>query len=128
MAMKTWLAAAGCACALAAAGMPAQKELEKAQGIVTEVMRSEVAAFNAKRKSADDVAEAALRYADEAQGEAARFLLLKGALFYRVRATNYDGAMDVVAKMRRDVKDVPDKTIVEILSSVLRRVPRKHCG
>ena len=128
MTMKTWLVTAVCACALAAGAMPSQKELEKAQGIVTEVMRSEVAAFNAKKKSADDVANAAIKYADEAQGDAARFLLLKGALFYRVRAANYDGAMDVVAKIRRDIKDVPDKTIVEILSGVLRRVPRKHCG
>ena len=128
MMIKTWMAAAGCACALAAGAMPSQKELEKAQGIVTEVMRSEVAAFNAKKKSADDVANAAIKYADEAQGDAARFLLLKGALFYRVRAANYDGAMDVVAKIRSDVKDVPDKTIVDILSGVLRRVPRKHCG
>ena len=83
---KTWLAAVGCACTLAASGMPTQAELEKAQGLVTELMRSDVANFNERKMSAADVATAALKYAGEAQSEAARFLLLKGAFFYRVRA------------------------------------------
>ena len=124
---KTAMVAA-CACALAAHGMPSQAELQQAQGVVTEVMRSDVAAFNAGKKKPAEVADAALRYAGEAQGEAARFLLIKGAFYYRMRAGDYDGAMDAIAQMRRDIADVPDKTIADILSGALRRVPRKHCG
>ena len=128
MTTKTCLLAVGCACALAASGMPSQAELQKAQSIVNEVMRSDVAAFNAGKKKAAEVADAALKYAGEAQGESARFLLLKGAFFYRMRAGDYDGAMAVIAQMRREIADVPDKTIASILSSALRRVPRTHCG
>ncbi len=128
MMTKTCLLAVGCACALAASGMPSQAELQKAQSIVNEVMRSDVAAFNAGKKKAAEVADAALKYAGEAQGESARFLLLKGAFFYRMRAGDYDGAMAVIAQMRREIADVPDKTIASILSSALRRVPRTHCG
>ncbi len=128
MTTKTWLAAVGCACTLVASGMPSQAELQKAQSIVNEVMRSDVAAFNAGKKKAAEVADAALKYASEAQGESARFLLLKGAFFYRMRAGDYDGAMAVIAQMRREIADVPDKTIASILSSALRRVPRTHCG
>lgn len=128
MTTKTCLLAVGCAYALAASGMPSQAELQKAQSIVNEVMRSDVAAFNAGKKKAAEVADAALKYAGEAQGESARFLLLKGAFFYRMRAGDYDGAMAVIAQMRREIADVPDKTIASILSSALRRVPRTHCG
>ena len=125
---KTWLAAVGCACTLAASGMPTQAELEKAQGLVTELMRSDVANFNERKMSAADVATAALKYAGEAQSEAARFLLLKGAFFYRVRAEDYDGAMDVISKIRHDINDVPDATLVKILSGAVRRIPRKSAG
>ena len=125
---KTWLAAVGCACTLAASGMPTQAELEKAQGLVTELMRSDVANFNERKMSAADVATAALKYAGEAQSEAARFLLLKGAFFYRVRAEDYDGAMDVISKIRNDINDVPDATLVNILSSAIRSIPRKRAG
>ena len=120
--------AVACVCALAAHGMPSQQELREAQNIVNEVMRSDVAAFNAGKKKPTEVADAALRYADEAQGEAARFLLLKGAFYYRMRAADYGGAMAVISQMRRDIADVPDETVVELLSGALRRVPRKHCG
>ncbi len=125
---KTWLAAVGCACTLAASGMPTQAELEKAQGLVTELMRSDVANFNERKMSASDVATAALKYAGEAQSEAARFLLLKGAFFYRVRAEDYDGAMDVISKIRNDINDVPDASLVNILSSAIRSIPRKRAG
>ena len=125
---KTWLAAVGCACTLAASGMPTHAELEKAQGLVTELMRSDVANFNERKMSAADVATAALKYAGEAQSEAARFLLLKGAFFYRVRAEDYDGAMDVISKIRNDINDVPDATLVNILSSAIRSIPRKRAG
>ena len=128
MTTKTWLAAVGCACILAASGMPTQAELEKVQGLVTELMRSDVANFNARKMSAADVATAALKYAGEAESEAARFLLLKGAFFYRVRAEDYDGAMDVISKIRHDINDVPDATLVKILSSAIRRIPRKSAG
>ena len=128
MTTKTWLAAVGCACTLAASGMPTQAELEKAQGLVTELMRSDVANFNERKMSAADVATAALKYAGEAQSEAARFLLLKGAFFYRVRAEDYDGAMAVISKIRNDINDVPDATLVNILSSAIRSIPRKRAG
>ena len=128
MTTKTWLAAVGCACTLAVSGMPTQAELEKVQGLVTELMRSDVANFNARKMSAADVATSALKYAGEAQSEAARFLLLKGAFFYRVRAEDYDGAMDVISKIRHDINDVPDATLVKILSSAIRRIPRKSAG
>ena len=128
MTTKTWLAAVGCACTLAVSGMPTQAELEKVQGLVTELMRSDVANFNARKMSAADVATSALKYAGEAQSEASRFLLLKGAFFYRVRAEDYDGAMDVISKIRHDINDVPDATLVKILSSAIRRIPRKSAG
>lgn len=119
---------AGCACALTAAAFPPEMELKKAEKIVKEIMSSDVAAFNAKGKTAADVARAALKYADEADGEAARFLLLKGAFVYQVRAADYDGAKATIGRIRAEIDNVPDKIVADMLASSLRRVPRKHCG
>ena len=126
MTAKTWLAAIGCACSLVAGAMPTQKELKKVEGLVYELMRSDIADFNARKKSATDVAASAVKYADEAQGEASRFLLLKGAFFYRVQAEDYDGAMNVISKLRADIADVPDKTLAKMLSGAIRNIPRKN--
>ena len=123
-----WMLCAGSLCALAAAAFPPRAELDAAQKIVEEIMSPDVAAFKAKSKTAAEVASAALGYADEAQGEAAKFLLLKGAFFFQMRATDYDGAKATIGRIRGEIADVPDKVVVDMLASALRRVPRKHCG
>ncbi len=126
--MARFMVFAGCACVLTATAFPPRMELDKAEKIVTEIMSSDVAAFKAKGKSAADVASAALKYADEANGEAARFLLLKGAFVYQVRAQDYDGAKATIGRIRAEIDNVPDKVVADMLASSLRRVPRKHCG
>ena len=126
--MARLIVLAGCAYALAAAAFPSRAELDKAEKLVNEIMSADVAAFKAKSKTAADVASAALGYADEAPGEAARFLLLKGAFVFQVRAADYDGAKATVGRIRAEISGVPDKVVADMLSSALRRVPRKHCG
>ena len=128
MTAKTWLAAIGCACSLVAGAMPTQKELKKVERLVYELMRSDIADFNARKKSATDVAASAVKYADEAKSEASRFLLLKGAFIYSVRGEDYDGAMKIISKLRDEIADVPDKTLVKLFSDVLRQVSRKNAG
>ena len=126
--MAKFMVVAGCACALTATAFPPRMELDKAEKIVAEVMSSDVAAFNSKGKTAADVARAALKYVDEAEGEAARFLLLKGAFVYQVRAADYDGAKATIGRIRAEIDNVPDKIVADMLVASLRRVPRKHCG
>ena len=126
--MARLIVLAGCAYALAAVAFPSRAELDKAEKLVNEIMSTDVAAFKAKSKTVADVASAALGYADEAQSDAARFLLLKGAFVFQVRAADYDGAKATVGRIRAEISGVPDKVVVDMLSSALRRVPRKHCG
>ena len=126
--MARLIVLAGCAYALAAAAFPSRTELDKAEKLVNEIMSTDVAAFKAKSKTAADVASAALGYANEAQSDAARFLLLKGAFVFQVRAADYDGAKATVGRIRAEISGVPDKVVADMLSSALRRVPRKHCG
>ena len=108
--------------------MPTKSQIAKAEKLVSEIMQSDVAAFKAKSKTAADVASAALGYADEAQDEAAKYVLLKGAFQFQVRAADYDGAKDTIGRIRADIADVPDKIVADMLAAALRRVPRKHCG
>ena len=113
---------------LASSAMPSTAELAKAEKIVSEVMSSDVAAYKAKAKPAAEVATAALDYADEAQSEAAKYLLLKGALQFQVRANDYDGAAATASRLRAEISDLPDQTLADILSAALRRVPRRQGG
>ena len=91
-------------------------------------MSPDVAAFKVKAKPAAEVASAALGYADEAQSEAAKYLLLKGALQFQVRAADFDGAVATAARLRAEISDLPDQTLADILSAALRRVPRRQGG
>ena len=108
--------------------MPTKSQIAKAEKLVSEIMQSDVVAFKAKSKTAADVASAALGYADEAQDEAAKYVLLKGAFQFQVRAADYDGAKDTIGRIRAEIADVPDKIVADMLVAALRRVPRKHCG
>lgn len=56
---------------LAAAAMPTKKELKAVQGVVTELMASDLQALKAEKKKPSEVAAAAEGYARDAESEAA---------------------------------------------------------
>ncbi len=118
----------GCACCFAAEAFPTKAEFKEAQSIVNELMDPEISAFNSKKKKASEVAAAALRFAGEAEGDAAKFLLYKGAFLYQMRAAEYDGAKKTIESMYANVNGVPDKVIADMLAKALKRVSRRHCS
>ena len=131
--MRIGLAAGICCLAAifaspSALAMPTKDQLAKAEKLVAEIMQSEVSAFKAKSKTAADVAAAALGYADEARTEAAKYLLLKGAFQFQVRANDYDGAAATASRLRAEISGLPDREFADILSGALRRVPRRQGG
>jgi len=116
---KLMVAAAVAACAANALAMPTKAELTKAQPLVAELMAPAMAEFKAaayKEKSAAavKVGDASSEFAKAAETEAAKFLLLKGAVSFYVRGEQYDKAADTVAALQREVKDVPPAVIAEI--------------
>lgn len=124
--MKRLIMAGLALCAAVASAMPAKKDLYKTQPLVNELMSSVVDDYKAKKKTAKDVAEIAEKFANEAEGEAAKFLLLKGAIIYYSRAAEYDKAADMVEAIKAEVKDVPPEVLSEIISKATLRIRAKN--
>ena len=105
--------------------MPTRAELSKAQPLVNELMAPALEEY----KSAADVTAGAVAVGDrartfaaEAETEAAKFLLLKGAVNYYVRGEAYDKAADVIAAMQTEIKDFTPDVVVEIVGKAKSRI------
>ena len=108
--------AVGVACA-----MPTRQEIAETRSLVAELMAPALADYKAKTKSAAEVADVSIGFAESAKSEAARYLLLRGAVSFYVRSGEYGKAADTVEKLKADVKDVPPAEIVDVISSALGR-------
>lgn len=123
-------------CAVDVLAMPTKAQLTKAQPLVAELMAPSVATYRsavAKDKSAEavKVGDISSEFAKSAKTEAAKFLLLKGAVGYYVRGEAYDKAADMIEALCQAVKDVPPDVIVEITGKATggiskMKAPRLH--
>ena len=113
-------------CSSAALAMPTQDELKKAQPLVVELIADDLAAYKAKSKKAEEIGDVSVKYAQMASTDAAKFLLLRGAISYYVRGEVYDKAAEAVELMKANVKDVPAEVIAEIISKVTIRATTKN--
>lgn len=126
----TVLAVATVAVSIAAA-MPSKSEFAKAQPIVNELMNPFINGYKAKKNTAAEVGAKAVEYSREAETEAAKFLLLKGAITYYSMAEDYDKAADAVDELASVVKDIPPDRMLDIISRATSRIseanaPRLH--
>ena len=105
--------------------MPTRAELSKAQPLVVELMGPTLEEFNSatdKTAGAVKVGENSCTFADEAETEAVKLLLLKGAVSYFVRGEAYDKAADCIAKMQSEIKDLTPETVVEIVGKATSKI------
>lgn len=114
-------------CAAGALAMPTKNELKKAQPLVAELMAPAMADFKAagtkdKAAAAVKVADTSVGFAEAAETEAAKFLLLKGAVNFYTRGEAYDKAADAVADLQAKVKDVPSEVIAEITGKATGKI------
>ena len=110
------------ACGLAAFAMPTKEELVQAQKLVEDLTADDVRALNAGTKKPGEVAAAQLAMADEAETEDGKYLLLQGAFKLYARSADYDAAADALARMRKEIADLPPEVVVELVNSEMRRV------
>ena len=101
-----------------ALAMPTRAELSKAQPLVNELMSTALDEY----KSASDKTAAAVKvgdescaFASEAETEAVKFLLLKGAVNYYVRGEAYDKAADCIDTMQAGISNLTPDVVVEIV-------------
>ena len=106
--------------------MPTEEETRRAEPAVRRIMASDHAALRARKKTHSEVADAAMKHADEAASEAEKLLLMKGAFSLCVRAGEYDRAIETIEKMQAAIPDMPDENVISIIKSSLRNVSRNE--
>ena len=124
-----WLIAVTAAVVSFAAGaMPSRMDLKKVSPTVNELMAGDMKAVKAGELKQVDAASHAVEYAREATDEASKFLFYKGAFGLYVKGRAYGDALRVLDLLRQEVKDVPDKVLLEIIGGKLKDVPRENGG
>ena len=108
-----------------ATAMPSKQEISKAQPLVAELMAPAMDDYKAKKKTAAEVADAAVAFAAEAETEAAKFMLYRSSIPYYVRGEAYDKAAEAVTLLKTSVKDVPAEVVAEIISKATVRANRE---
>lgn len=115
----------------AAFAMPTKQDISETRPIVSELMAPAIAEYKANSKSAVEIADVSLGFAESAKSEAARYLFLRGAVGYYVRGGAYGKAADTVERLKGTVKDVPPSEIASVITSAFGRdnvgkSPRLH--
>ena len=108
-----------------ALAMPSQDEISEVQPLVARLMEPSVAAFRTKKMSGSEVGDEALKLSGEAEGEAAKFLCMRGAVTYYVKDKEYDKAAKTIEDMMEQFPDMPAETLQEITSSATKGVSAK---
>lgn len=119
------ICAAAVICADTANAMPSQDEIVEVQPLVAKLMGPSVAAFKAKKISGSEVGDKALKLAEEAEGEAAKFLCMKGAVTYYVKDKEYDKAAETIEAIMAQFQDIPADMLQGITSSATKGVSAK---
>ena len=108
-----------------APAMPSKQEINKAQPLVAELMAPAMDDYKAKKKTAAEVADAAVAFAAETETEAAKFMLYRSSIPYYVRGEAYDKAAEAVTLLKSNVKDVPAEVVAEIISKATVRANKE---
>ena len=114
--------------AATANAMPTQEETKRVEPLVMDLMRDDQAALKSGKKTRAEVAESAMELADQAESEAAKLLLMKGAFNLYVRAGEFDKAIETLHGLQTAIPDMPPADMAKIIESSLRAVPRKNGG
>ena len=105
--------------------MPTKKDFKVAEPIVAELMAPTVADYKAKKKTAAEVGEISVRFAQKAETEAAKFLLYRGAVNFLTRGEEYDKAVDAALALQTAIPDIPAEDLAEVVSRATVRATDK---
>ena len=114
--------------ALFASAMPSKNELSKARAFVQELMAPVMSGYQAKTKTAIEVADTSIEFAKKADNEAVRFVFLRGSVNYYIIGEDYNKAAEILEELKENF-DVPPAEIVSLLIRAnrqgrLRKSPR----
>ena len=110
---------------VAVSAMPTKKEVTAAREVVAELMSDVVADQKAGKLTAAQVAEKALELAVRAETEAAKLLLIQGAVMGFARGGEPARAAEAMQRMKREIKDITPEYEADVLSRAVKTVPAK---
>ena len=122
-----------CAMALACAAvqltaMPTEEETKRAEPVVKKMLAPERAALKSGKKTRSEVAAAAMKLADEADSDAAKLLLMKGAFVLYVKDGNLEKAVETMNALESAISDMPPQSITNMIEAALLGVSKKEAG
>ncbi len=101
--------------------MPTSEEISQVQPLIAELMSAHENEYKANRKTANEVGDVALGLVNDAQSEAEKYVLLKGALHYYSLAKDFDKAANAIEAIQSQIKDVSASEVESLASKVLAR-------
>ena len=118
---------ASCA-AIQLAAMPTEEETRKAEPVVKKMLVQERAALESGKKTRSEVADAAMKLADEADTDAAKLLLMKGAFVLYVRDGKLEKAVETMRALEVAIADMPPQSVTNMIEMALLGVAKKVDG
>ena len=116
--------AAACA-AVQLAAMPTEKETRRAEPVVRKLLEPERKALRSGKKTRSEVANAAMKLAAEADTEAAKLLLMKGAFVLYVQDGNLAKAAEAMNAIKAAIPDMPPKSVTNMIEAALLGASKK---
>ncbi len=116
---------AGAACiAFEGFAMPTEEAAARAEPVVQKLLESEQDALASGKKTRTQVADAAMKLAAASDSEAAKMLLMKGAVALYVRDGNLEKAVETMNALEAAISDMPPQCITNIIEWALLGVPK----
>ncbi len=117
--------AAACA-AIQLTAMPTEEETRKAVPVVKKMLAQERAALESGRKTRSEIAAAAMKLAGEADTDAAKLLLMKGAFTLYVKDGNHEKAVETMKALEAAISDMPPQSVTNMIEAALLEVSKKE--
>jgi len=108
--------------------MPTKEEAERAEPVVRKLMAPERAALESGKKTRTEVAASAMKLAEEADTEAAKLLLMKGAFVLYVKDGNLEKAVETMNALEKAITDLPPQSVTNMIELALLGVSKKEDG
>ena len=102
--------------------MPTAEEIAAVEPLVQEVMKAETEALRRGKKTREQVGDAAVALAKEAQAPAEKYILLTGAFDYYMRGGSYDKAASALEAVRKAVPDWKGSDELALIEKAMRSV------
>ena len=108
--------------------MPTLEQTKKVEPLVMGLMREDQNALKSGKKTRAEVAQSAMELADKAESEAAKLLLMKGALNLYVRAGAFDKAIETLHSLKAAIPDIPQPIVTNMIETALRGAAKNEDG